>query len=86
METDCALEEYFINITVPFDCQFLVAQKKEGYNILTEVYHVSPALPLQTYRFGKWSPHVGVSWPSLPFYQRRRSLQNTVLRAGVLQV
>jgi hypothetical protein len=84
-ESGSLLEKFFTGINIPFDCEFLVAQKTDGCITLTEIYSISPALPLQTYRFGNWSPRVGVSWPSLRFYQRRNGLQNIVLRAGVLQ-
>ncbi|XP_021924650.1 glutamate receptor ionotropic, kainate 4-like [Zootermopsis nevadensis] len=85
MDSDSSVEELFINIAVPFDCEFLVAQEEDGCIIITEVYHINAALPLQTCRIGNWSSHIGMSWSSMTFYQRRRSLQNTVFRAGVLQ-
>jgi hypothetical protein len=84
-ESDSPPEEFFAGITVPFDCEFLVGQKKDGCVILTEVYNIGPALPLQTNCFGNWSSRIGISTPSRHFYQRRNSLQNSVLRAGVLQ-
>jgi hypothetical protein len=57
-----SLEQFFTNINIPFDCQFLVAQPESDHVVvLTEVYRVSPTLPLQTYRFGNWWPHLALS-------------------------
>ncbi|PNF32646.1 hypothetical protein B7P43_G15054 [Cryptotermes secundus] len=82
LDTNAYLEEFFTDINIPFDCEFLVAQSQNGDVIaLTEVYRVSPTLPLQTYRFGNWSPGGGLTWPSQGFYQRRNNLQGHVIRA-----
>ena len=42
--------------------------------LLTEVYRVSPTLPLQTYRFGNWTAGGGLTWPSQSLYLRRNNL------------
>jgi hypothetical protein len=87
LDTNSSLEQFFTGINIPFDCQFLVAQPASGHLVaLTEVYRVSPVLPLQTYRFGSWSPGGGLSWPSQGFYQRRNKLKGLVLRTAVLNV
>jgi hypothetical protein len=47
LDTNTSLEQFFTNINIPFDCQFLVARPKSGRVIvLTEVYGVSPTHPL----------------------------------------
>jgi hypothetical protein len=79
------LEDIFTGITIPFDCEFLVVQKRDSSIILTEVYHISPSRPLQMNCLGNWSPPTDISWPSEEFFQRRHSLQNIGLTAGVLQ-
>jgi hypothetical protein len=39
--------------------------------VLTEVYRVTPTLPLQTYRLDKWTAGGHLTWPSQGFYRRR---------------
>jgi hypothetical protein len=80
------MEEYFVNISIPFDCEFLVAQKEDDHVILTEVYRVSDTLPLQTYHFGNWSERGGLTCVSVGLYQRRSSLQGARLKTAVKRV
>jgi hypothetical protein len=64
-----------------------VAQPQSDHVVvLTEVYHVSPTLPLQTYRFGNWTAGGGLTWPSQSLYCRRHNLQGIVLRVAVNNV
>jgi hypothetical protein len=87
LDTNTSLEEFFTDINIPFDCEFLVAQPEDGDVVtLTEVYRVSPTLPLQTYRFGNWTPGGGLTWSSQGFYQRRNSLQGIGLHVAVSNV
>jgi hypothetical protein len=87
LDTNASLEEFFTDINIPFDCEFLVAQPEYGDIVtLTEVYRVSPTLPLQTYRFGNWTPGDGLTWPSQGFYQRRNNLQGLLLKTGFRMV
>ena len=75
MDTNTSLEQFFTNINIPFDCQFLVAQPQSDHVVLlTEVYRVSPTSPLQTYRFGNWTAGGGLTWPSQGLYTRRNNL------------
>jgi hypothetical protein len=68
--------KFFTDINIPFDCQFLVAQPQGDHVVvLTEVYRVSPTLPLQTYRFGNWTAGGGLTWPSQGLYMRRNNLK-----------
>jgi hypothetical protein len=87
LDSNSSLEEFFADINIPFDCEFLVAQP-EGDNAvgLTEVYRVGPTLTLQTYCFGNWTPGGGLTWPSLKLYQRRNNLQGLVLKIGAASV
>jgi hypothetical protein len=49
LDTNTSLEQFFTDINIPFDCQYLVAQPQSDHVVvLTEVYRVSPTLPLQT--------------------------------------
>jgi hypothetical protein len=60
-----------------------VAQPEADHVVdLTEVYRVSPSLPLQTYRFGNWTPGGGLTWPSRCFYHRRSNLLGLTLKTG----
>ena len=87
LDTNTSLDEFFTDINIPFDCQFLVAQPKSDHVVmLTEVYRVSPKLPLQTYRFGNWTAGGGLTWPSQGLYKRRNNLQGIELTAGRWQV
>jgi hypothetical protein len=86
LDKNSSLEEFFTGINIPFNCEFLVAQPDGHVVILTEVYRVRPTLPLQTYRFGNWTPDGGLTWPSQGFYQRRNNLQGIVLRVAVNNV
>jgi len=82
LNTNTSLEQFFTNINIPFDCQFLVAQPQSDHVVLlTEVYRVSPTLPLQTYRFGKWTTGGGLTWPSQGFYTRRKNLKGLTIQA-----
>ena len=83
LETNTTLEQFFTEINIPFDCQFLVAQPQSDHVVvLTEVYRVSPTLPLQTYRFGNWTAGVGLTWPSQGLYIRRNNLQGHMIQAA----
>jgi hypothetical protein len=81
------LEQFFTDINIPFDCQFLVAQPQGDYVVvLTEVYRVSPKLPLQTYSFGNWTAADGLTWPSQGLYRRRNNLNGNVIQGTRLNV
>ena len=87
LDTSTSLEQFFTDINIPFDCQFLVAQPQSDHVVvLTEVYRVSPTLPLQTYPFGNWTAGGGLTWPSQGLYTRRNNLQGIVLRVAVKNV
>jgi len=87
LDTNTSLEQFFTDINIPFDCQFLVAQpQSDNVVVLTEVYRVSPTLPLLTYRFGNWTAGGGLTWPSQGLYRRRNNLQGIVLRVAVNNV
>jgi hypothetical protein len=71
MYTNTSLEQFFTDINIPFDCQFLVAQPQDDdVVLLKEVYSVSPTLPLQTYYFGNWAPGGGLACPSQGLYRK----------------
>ena len=87
LDTNTSLEQFFTDINIPFDCQFLVAQPQSDHVVvLTEVYRVSPTLPLQTYRFGNWTADGGLTWPSEGLYKRRDNLQGHIIRTAHVKV
>ena len=87
LDTSTSLEQFFTDINIPFDCQFLVAQPQSDHVVvLTEVYRVSPTLPLQTYRFGNWTAGGGLTWPSQDVYTRRKNLNGLTIQATHLSV
>ena len=87
LDTNTSLEQFFTDINIPFDCQFLVAQPQSDHVVvLTEVYRVSPTLPLQTYRFGNWTASGGITWPLQGFYTRRKNLRGFKIQATHLSV
>jgi len=87
LDTNTSLEQFFTDINIPFDCQFLVAQTQSDHVVLlTEVYRVSPTFPLQTYPFGNWTVGGGLTWPSQGLYRRRNNLQGHIFRAAHVNV
>jgi hypothetical protein len=81
MDTNTSLDEFFKNINIPFDCQFLVAQPQHDHVVvLTEVYRVNPTFPLQTYCFGNWTAYGSLTWPSQGLYRRRNKLNGHIIQ------
>lgn len=85
MDTTVLMEEFFADIYIPFDSEFLVAQHSSGVDndncevSLTEVYRVRDTLPLQQNRVANWSAVSGLSWTTVHLHQRR-DLQGVVIR------
>jgi hypothetical protein len=87
LDTNTSLEQFFTDINIRFDCQFLVAQPQSDHVVmLTEVYRVRPTLPLQKYRFGNWTAGGGLTWPLQNLYTKRNNLQGHVIRAAHVKV
>jgi hypothetical protein len=87
LDTNTSLEQFFTDINIPFDCQFLVAQPQSDHVVvLTEVYRVSPTLPLQTYRFSNWTAGGGLNRHLEDVYTRRKNLKGFTIQATQLNV
>jgi hypothetical protein len=90
LDSATSLEELFIDIHIPFDCEFLVAENlglmdEEHLEVtLTKVYHVHLSGPLQKYQVGTWSSGAGIIWSAVPFYQRRGDLQGVTIKAAIV--
>jgi len=77
MDTTTSIEDFFANIHIPFNSEFLVAQDASGVDskylvvTLTEVYRVRATLPLQQHRVANWSSVSGIKWTTAHLYDRR---------------
>jgi hypothetical protein len=84
-----SLEDFFADIYIPLDCEFLVAQRSNGTEegdlevLLTEVYNVHPTRPLQINPVARWSSNSGLKWSEISFLERRADLQGISLKAAV---
>jgi hypothetical protein len=90
MDTSTSVEEFFSNIYIPLDCEYIVAHYSDGKEgrhkeiVLTEFYHVHPNLQqLHSYQVGHWSVHDGLAWTNLSLY-RRRDFHGITLRGAKL--
>ncbi|KAJ4433821.1 hypothetical protein ANN_16133 [Periplaneta americana] len=85
---DLRLDEFFLGVNIPFDCEFLVAHKSKFHDnvVLTEVYRINSTLPLKTSCFGNWTDGRGISVSSLTLYQRRNNLEGLPLKTGTMQL
>jgi hypothetical protein len=76
-----SLEDFFSDIYILLDCEFLVAQRSNGTEdgdlevSLTELYSVHPTPPLQIIPVARWSSNCGVTWSEVSFLDRRADLQ-----------
>ena len=86
LDVHILLEEFFSEINIPFDCEFLIGQPVDDEVILTEVYKVSPLLNLRTFPFGEWSTARGLTWSTMGLYDRRNSLHGFTVTTGFKKV
>jgi hypothetical protein len=86
-----SMEDFFSDIYIPLDCEFLVAQRwngKEDGNLEvshTEVYSVHPTRPLQINPVARWSFSSGLTWSEFSFLKRRGDLQGISLKSAMVQ-
>jgi hypothetical protein len=80
-----SVKNFLGDIHIPFDCEFLVAQRSAGEGeaetSVTEVYHVQPTLPLRECRVAKWNAGSGITWFITPTSRRRTDLQGITIKA-----
>jgi hypothetical protein len=85
-----SLLDFFSDIYIPLDCEFLVAQRSNGTEdgdlevSLTEVYNVHPTRPLQIKPVARWSSSSGITWSEVSFLERRGDLQGISLKSGMV--
>ena len=66
------------NLTVPYDCQFFIAQSDNGKNFaIKETYNINNK-PFLT-EFGTWDPYYGLVIPQSNFYLRRQDMNGSVI-------
>lgn len=80
-----SLGEFFKDIHVPLDAEFLVTQwSRKTVAWITEVYHIDGTIPLQTNRIGNWSSQTGIVWTNSSHVQRRDNLHGAVIKSGFI--
>jgi hypothetical protein len=80
-----SLGEFFRDVHVPLDSEFLVTQwSRETEAWITEVYHIDRTLPLQMNRIGNWSSPTGIAWTNRSLVQRRGNLHGAVIKSGFI--
>jgi hypothetical protein len=80
MNAGTGMKEFFTDIDVPVDSEFLVAHRQEDDVRLTEVYRVRRGYPLQEYSFGTVSGRNNVlSATNINFYSRRNNLRGLIM-------
>lgn len=79
------LNEFFRDIHIPLDSQFLVAQWSSHEQArFTEVYHIDHRLPLQIKWVGNWSFTAGLTWTNTSHVHRRSDLQGLIIKSGFI--
>jgi hypothetical protein len=84
-----SLEDFFTDIYIPLDCEFLVAQRSNGTEdgdlevSLREVYNIHPTRPLQIYTVAKWISKNGLTYSEVSFLQTTAELHGISLKTAV---
>jgi hypothetical protein len=86
MDKSTILEEFLVDVYVPFDCEFLMVQRSAETPVVfvTEVYRVLYTSSLQTFRVAHFTPGIAFAWTSVPFFVRRQDLQGIAIRGAVI--
>lgn len=85
------IHEYLSEARIPFDCELLTVEQRDGYTELSLVYKVHEGGPLVVERLGRWLPNVGLeALDKTPLYEKRRDLEGLQLKVlavnGVIKV
>ncbi|XP_023716974.2 probable glutamate receptor [Cryptotermes secundus] len=87
LDSETTVKDFFADIHLPMDCEFLVAQRCLDEDVefsITGVYHVHPTGALQMYALGNWSSGRGLTWIDIPMHHRRRDLQGIILKGAFI--
>lgn len=82
------MQEILSEVNIPPDCEFLVAQIRDGRLQLMEAYRVHCLYPLEVHQVGNWTSAKGLQWKNkyTPTYKRRNNFHGLALRAAVSNV
>ncbi|XP_033609385.1 probable glutamate receptor isoform X2 [Cryptotermes secundus] len=89
LESMTSLKEFFADVYIPLDCEFLVAQRsgwtgEEPEVSLTEVYNLHSSRQVQTNLIAKWSSKDGLKWSETSFFERRGDLHGISLKSAMI--
>jgi hypothetical protein len=84
--TEGNLDNFFADIYVPFNCEFLVARLTKNSVALFDVYRVALGKPLNDIYFGRWTLISGLVIDKASIYLRRSDLQGTLIQAVTADV
>jgi hypothetical protein len=89
LDSMTSLEEFFADVYIPLDCEFLIAQRsgrtgEEPEVSLTEVYNLHPSRQMQTNFVAKWSSKEGLTWSEVSFFERRGDLRGISLKSAMI--
>lgn len=83
------LADFFFEIYIPFDCEFMVARSSANETdeeIITEVYQVDRGKELRSMQFGVWSARTGLKGPKRGLFLRRNNLFGQNIRVTSVYV
>jgi hypothetical protein len=84
-----SLEEFFADIYIPVDSEFIVARRSNGTDgrglevSLVEVYRLNPTHPLRINTVARWSCRDGLTWTQVSLFERRKDFQGISLKSAV---
>jgi hypothetical protein len=83
------LEEFFADIYITLDCEFLVTQclrwtEEEREVSLTEDYNLQPSRQVQTNIVAKWSSKHELKWSENSFFERRGDLRGISVKSAMI--
>jgi hypothetical protein len=90
LDSITSMEDFFSDIYILLDCEFLVAQRSNGTEdgdlevSLTEMYNVHPTRPLHINPVARWRSNSGITWSEFSFLERRGDLQGISLKSGMV--
>jgi hypothetical protein len=86
IEAEITLEELFDDIHIPFDCDFLAAQREAatGKVLVSGMYKIDTTRPLQIYSVATWYPNERVYWSTFPFRHKTEGLQGTTIKGAYM--
>jgi hypothetical protein len=81
-----SVDQFFEDVFIPVDCEFLVAQRRGGNVVLlTEIYRMDKGLPLQHEEFGIWNQS-GLHASNESLFRRRSNFHGFTITATSMNV